>query len=299
MAFRNIVIESPARISLKNDQLVILTDVERSAAIEDISALLIENRQTQITAAALSRLGERGCCVFFCDEKHMPCAVVAPFMQHSRQTAVIYRQLGAGEPLKKRMWQAIVKAKITNQALCLEYCGKGERAPALRAMAGRVRSGDPDNVEAAAARYYFTALFDAGFTRSHDCGYNAALNYCYAVIRGSVARSLTVHGFVPAFGIHHNSTLNAFNLADDLIEPFRPVADLLTSYIMQPEDGLTPGKKRLLFNCLGLDILSDGQRHTVANAADRLVESLARSLEEKTPQLLLPELLDTVQHRYE
>lgn len=299
MAFRNIIVESPARISVKNSQLVIHTDTDHSAALEDISALLLENRQTTITAAALSALGECGCCVFTCDEKHMPCAVLTPFIPHSRQSAVIELQLSAGEPLKKRLWQSVVKYKITNQALCLRYCGKEREYVALKAMAERVRSGDTDNTEACAARYYFPNLFGDGFTRARDCGYNAALNYGYAILRGSIARSLAVHGFLPAFGIHHSSSQNAFNLADDLIEPFRPLIDLLVFSVMQPEDELSPDKKRLLFNSLSLDILSGAQHHSTAYAIDRLVQSLLRSFEEKTPRLLLPELLELEQHRYE
>lgn len=299
MAFRNIVVENPARISVKNSQLIIHTDSDHSVAIEDISALLLESRQTTITTAALSTLGECGCCVFTCDEKHMPCAVLTPFMQHSRQTAIIRQQLDAGEPLKKRLWQSIVKAKITNQALCLQYCGKNDGAKVLKAMVERVRSGDPDNIEAAAARYYFPVLFGERFTRSYDCGYNAALNYGYAILRGSISRSLSVHGFLPVFGLHHRSSVNAFNLADDLIEPFRPLVDLLVACIMQSEDELTPNKKRLLFNCLNLNVLSGGQRHAAAYSIDRLVQSLSRSLDDKTAQLLLPELLDLEQHRYE
>ena len=104
MAFRNIIVESPARISVKNRQLVIHTDTDHAAALEDISALLLENRQTTITAAALSALGECSCCVFTCDEKHIPCAVLTPFMSHSRQSAVMELQLSAREPLKKRLW---------------------------------------------------------------------------------------------------------------------------------------------------------------------------------------------------
>ena len=299
MAFRNIIVENPAHISVKNSQLVIRTDTEHSAALEDISALLLENRQTTITAAALSALGECGCCVFTCDEKHIPCTVLTPFMQHSRQAAVIEKQLAAGEPLKKRMWQAIVKAKITNQALCLKYCGNEHDCQTLKAMAERVRSGDVGNVEAAAARFYFPVLFGEGFTRGNDCIYNAALNYGYAIIRGSIARSLAVHGLLPVFGIHHESSMNAFNLADDLIEPFRPLIDLLVFSSFRPEDELSPDKKRLLFGALNLDILSDSQHHSTAYAIDRLVQSLLRSLDEKQPRLLLPELLALEQHRYE
>ena len=112
MAFRNVMIESPARISVKNSQLLIFTDSEYSLAVEDISALLLENRQSTITTAALSLLGQRGCALFICDEKHMLCAVMAPFSQHSRALSAAQLQLSASEPLKKRLWQSNVKSKI-------------------------------------------------------------------------------------------------------------------------------------------------------------------------------------------
>ena len=299
MAFRNIMVENPARISLKNEQLIICTVTEHSVAIEDISALLLENRQITITTAALSHLGQCGCAVFICDEKHLPCAVLEPYMQHSRQLTVIQNQLSASEPLKKRLWQAIVKAKIQNQAKCLLLCGKETDGDALNAMAEAVRSGDSDNMEAVAAQRYFPALFGDGFTRGDDSGYNAGLNYGYAILRGCIARSLAVYGFLPALALHHRSVLNAFNLADDLIEPFRPVVDLLVAQNFSEDDTLSPEKKRMLFNCLNLDILSGKQHHSVSYAVERLVQSLSRSLSEKDAVLCLPQLLDLEQHRYE
>lgn len=135
MPFRNVIIESPAHISLKNKQLIIKTDSEHSLAVEDIFALLVENRASTVTAAALSYLGQSGCAVFICDEKHMPCAVLEPFSRHSRALAVLRQQLEASEPLKKRLWQRLVTAKISNQARCLKLCGKGADAEILFCMA--------------------------------------------------------------------------------------------------------------------------------------------------------------------
>ena len=299
MSFRNIIIESPAHISVKNSQLIIRTDSEHSVSIEDISAMLIESRQTTVTAAALSLLGECGCCVYMCDEKHLPCAVLTPFSQHSRQLAVLRTQLDMGEVLRKRLWQSIVKAKINNQAECLRLCGNANAAKSLFAMAEDVHSGDTENTEAVAAARYFPALFGKGFTRNADSGINSALNYGYAILRGSMARYLTVYGFLPAFGIHHRSELNSFNLADDLMEPFRPLIDLMTFVNFESTVALTPNAKRLLFNCLNLDILSDGQRHSAAYAMERTVQSLQRSLANGKNCLITPELLDLKQHCYE
>ena len=299
MAYRAILIESPAAVSVRNSQLIIRTDGEHSVALEDISALLLENRQSTVTTAALSQLGQHGCAVFTCDEKHMPCAVLTPFMQHSRQLTVIESQLAATEPMKKRLWQSVVRAKIENQAKCLSLAGKADAAAKLRAMSERVRSGDPDNVEATAAQQYFPALFGDGFTRSEDNGVNAALNYGYAILRGCTARSLAVYGFLPAMGIHHRSGLNAFNLADDLMEPFRPVVDLFVCRSVDFDDVLTPALKRSLFNCINYDVLSGGQHHSVSYTIERTVQSLSRSFSEKEAALCLPELLETAQHRYE
>ena len=299
MAFRSIMIESPAQLSLRDEQLVIRTEREHTVPLEDISALLLENRRSTITTAALARLGQCGCAVFLCDEKHLPCAVLTPFQQHSRALAVLRSPLEASEPLRKRLWQSVVKAKIGNQALCLRLAGKEAEAQALFSLADRVRSGDSENAEATAAQLYFPALFGGDFTRGEENGRNAALNYGYAILRGCTARTLSVYGFLPSLGIHHRSTLNAFNLADDLMEPFRPLADLLVFSSFGPEDELTPERKRTLFNCLNLDILSGGQRHSVSYAIDREVQSLRRAFDEKQAELTLPILTELKQHGYE
>ncbi len=299
MAFRNIVIENPAHISLKRDQLIIRTDSEHSLPVEDVSALLLESRQSTITTAALSFLGQSGCAVFVCDEKHMPCAVLTPFARHSRELSLLRAQMEAGEPLKKRLWQSVVAAKVRNQARCLRLCGKEAAARALEPLAGQVRSGDPDNVEAAAAQMYFPALFGPGFVRSSDTATNSALNYGYAIVRGCMARFLTVYGLLPALGLHHRNQLNSFNLADDMMEPFRPLVDLLVAQCFEQEEELLPAGKRLLFNLLNLDILSGGQRHSASYAMERCVQSLSQSLLKKGNHLSLPELVELRQHRYE
>ncbi len=299
MGFRNVVIENPARISLRTQQLIIHTDTEHSLPVEDLSALLLESRHSTITTAALSQLGQCGCTVYVCDEKHMPCAVLLPYAQHSRALSVLRLQLALGEVLKKHLWQQLVIAKICNQAKCLTLCGNSPAAEGLRSMAAQVRSGDNTNQEAFAARRYFPTLFGEGFTRSDESGYNAALNYGYAILRGHIARTLAVYGLNPSLGLHHHNELNSFNLADDLIEPFRPVVDLLVRTLLEEDAALTPSVKRMLFNALNLDILSGTQHHSVSYAIERTVQSLLRSLKEQKSLLLLPELLALNQHTYE
>lgn len=297
MAFRTLMIENPAYLSLKSSQLIIRTDSEHSVPVEDISALLLENRQITITAAALSALGQSGCCVYVCDEAHLPCAVFEPYLQHSRANSVFKKQLSVSLPQQKRLWQQIVTAKIRNQALCLRFSQKEDAA--LLPLIDRVHSGDPENTEATAAMKYFPLLFGEGFKRTDENGQNAALNYGYAVIRGYMARTLAVYGFLPALGIHHCNELNSFNLADDLMEPFRPVIDQLVVRHIDTDAALLPEYKRMLVNSLNLDVLSGGQKHSVSYAIERLVQSLARRLEDGTTELLLPELLLPSQHCYE
>lgn len=298
MAYRSVLIESDVHLSVRNRQLVIRADGDHSLPVEDLSALVLESRQSTITTAALSLLGQSGCAVYVCDEKHMPCGVLQPFAAHSRELAVVRRQLEAPEPLKKRLWQAIVVAKIRNQAACLSLCGKQAAADGLLAMAGAVRSGDTANTEAAAAARYFPALFEPGFTRGRDDPRNAALNYGYAILRGSIARHLAAYGFAPYMGLHHRSELNNFNLADDLIEPFRPLVDCMTASWFGDEP-FTAENRRLMLTCLHMELLSGGSRHSAGYAIERLVQSLSKSLEQKEVALQLPALEQLRLHAYE
>lgn len=299
MAFRNLFVENAVHISGKLEQLCIKTSAVRTVPIEDISAIIIENTQSTITTAALAALAQNGVAVYFCDEKHMPCGVMLPYQQHTRQQAVISAQIAVKKPAAKRLWQEIVVAKITNQAACLKLCGKSEGALHLAARASAVNSGDTANQEAVAAAYYFPALFGTGFTRGSTDARNAALNYGYAILRGFVARTLAVYGFLPSIGIHHCSALNQFNLADDLMEPFRPVVDIFVATNIDEDTFLTPSLKHELLNLLQYDIMSGGQRHSMAYAIERLVHSLSRCMAEKGEGLVLPKLVELRLHTYE
>lgn len=299
MAYRSILLTSPARISCRLGQLLVNTGEEHTFPIEDLSAVLIESRQTTVTAATLAALAQNGTAVYFCDEKHLPCALLLPFAQHSRQLEVTRAQQAMGQPARKRAWQQIVIAKIRNQAECLALCGKEKPAAWLFRRAGAVSSGDKENVEAAAAAYYFPALFGADFTRGDETdARNAALNYGYAILRGCMARAVAVYGFVPWLGLHHASGLNAFNLADDMMEPYRPVVDLFVAEHVDAQSELDTRQKGRLLNLLNVDVLSGGQRHSVAYAMERQVQSLRR-LPEGQAALLLPKLLPLEQHSYE
>lgn len=303
MGYKSILITTGARLSVKNEQLIISSDVEHSVPLEDIRTVCIENRSAVITAYTLTALSQNGVCVYLCDEKHLPCAVLQPFGQYFRQKKQLMTQLEQSKPTLKRLWQEIVTVKILNQAKCLEECGCSlSNCEALRAMAGQVRSGDSDNVEARAASLYFRCLFGSGFSRSDENVVNASLNYGYAIVRGYLARKLADYGFEPCLGIHHSNNLNNFNLADDLIEPFRPLVDSFVFQTVNPEnEDLTSGDKRELANILNYEMMSGGERHSAANAAERMIHSLQRAFDEteKSVRLCLPVFDGLRRHEYE
>jgi CRISPR-associated protein Cas1 len=210
------------------------------------------------------------------------------------------RQLALDRPTSKRLWTNIVRAKIQNQADCLELSGN-LGAEYLRAIAQKVRSGDPDNLEGLASAFYFRNLFDKHFTRSTDTRVNSALNYGYAIIRGAIARILVSHGFLPAFGIHHHSEQNAFNLADDLIEPFRPLVDLFVRVNFRHESRALDSKdKASLVELLHFDMGTEDGASTVLVCIEKCVTSLARVLEHSNSELIsIPKLTPLRVHENE
>lgn len=300
MAYRNVLITNPATLSVSKDQLVIVTDDRYTIPIEDICSVMIESRQVHMNSYALSKLASDGAAVFLCDEKHMPCGVVLPICEHSRHTKMLNLQLAQSKPYTKRLWQQLVVAKIVNQMICLLTAGENETADKLASIAKQVTSGDVKNAEGTAAAAYFRALFGKGFSRGKECITNAALNYGYAIIRGSIARCIVAYGFEPALGLHHASELNSFNLADDLLEPFRPIVDLYVKQnIDDDDDELTSAHKQGLYNILNFSVLSGGETHSAHYAIERCVMSLSRCFNNKKGELVLPVVTELKLHRYE
>lgn len=301
MGYANIFIASPCRISVKNRQLVVQGEETRRFALEDINSVMMESHECSVSSYALQALAAADAAVFVCDRAHMPCGVMLPYKGHYRQPLTLRQQLDAPRPLQKRLWQSIVVRKIENQAQCVEKCVG--RSGGSSGLAGRVMSGDSGNIEAVAAALHFKTLFGAGFSRKNDASQvNAMLNYAYAIIRGLIARTLAVYGFDPSIGIHHDNMMNAFNLADDLIELFRPIADRAVFDIMANGcDALVTESKKALFSLTATDVEMDGQLHALSYAVDLVVQSFARSLKERTNLLILPRLADDPArpHRYE
>lgn len=299
MGYRNLMIENPCKLSLKDEQLIIETSFTSRVPIEDINSMLIEHHQVTITACVLNKLTKSGVCVFICDEKHIPSGVLTGLNSHSRKLKIFENQISMTKPQLKRIWQEIIIQKIINQASVLKILDI-EGYTELEALSKRVSSGDTTNVEATAAAFYFKRLFGDYFTRGDMIIINGALNYGYAILRGLIARTLVVYGFEPCVGICHHNQLNAFNLADDLIECYRPVIDLyVAENINSDEEVLTPEMKRELYNLINMDVISDGQYHTVSYAIERTVQSLSKIYLEKQGHIKCCEIIPLSLHEYE
>ena len=219
---------TPFCLSLRNNQMIINTkempDMQRSVPIEDIGFVILEHQQTNITLPLLNALSDNNVAVIFCGNDFMPNAMLMNLDANHTQGESYRAQIEASEPLKKGLWKQIVEAKIRNQAALLNKLGKdGDK---LKSCYTNVKSGDADNREGVAAKIYWNELFGADFMRSREGAEpNNMLNYGYTLLRAAVARSLMGSGLFPAFGIFHRNRYNAFPLADDIMEPYRPYVD--------------------------------------------------------------------------
>jgi CRISPR-associated protein Cas1 len=258
--------------------------------LDDVAAIIVHAHGVTWTTNLVAALAERGALLVLCGANHAPVAVCMPLDGHHGQNARMRAQWQAGRPLAKQLWREIVVAKIRWQAAALE--ARGIEAGAFDMLARRVRSGDPDNVEAQAARRYWPLLMGGGFRRDRSAeGVNALLNYGYTVLRSLSARAVVAAGLHPSIGIHHANRGNAFALADDLIEPFRPLVDLTTVHLARKCLEVSPPVKRIFAGLIALDIPGEEGTTTVSGAASRLAQSLARCFETgKVADLVLPRL---------
>lgn len=225
----------PAHLAVSNEQLLLKRDgqIVGQAPCEDIGVVVVDHPQTTYSHHALSKLAENGAAVVLCDANHLPAAMILPLADHSQVVQRLRDQIAASRPLRKRLWQQLVVAKIRAQAANIEPSLAAHKK--LLALACEVRSGDPANVEARAARVYWQNWLDTDDQAALDSetfrreptgsGLNSFLNYGYAILRAAIGRAIVSAGLHPSIGIHHANRSNAFCLADDLIEPFRPLVD--------------------------------------------------------------------------
>lgn len=300
MTWRSVVISRPAKLRREQYRLAIEQEQTALVPFEDIAVIVLNHREITLTHPVLSACGEYGISLFATGDTHHPSGVFLPFLQHSRATRWLRLQLGLPKPVAKQACAAIIRQKISNQAACLRMTGR-DGADRLDSYTQRVRSGDSDNLEGQAAAFYFVQLFGKDFHRNQARFTNAALDYGYAVLRGTIARGLVAHGLMPSIGLFHASEQNAFNLADDVIEPFRPLIDLFVRKTTpQPDDELHPEDKVALVALLNVDVGMPRGKMSVLSAIEQMIESLARVYDGGNVSLLeLPTLIGLEQHRLE
>ena len=267
MIKRIVEIANPAYIKARHKQLIIEQNGAVAAQLpaEDLGALILAHPAIALSQAVLALCQENKAVVVFCDARHLPSSVLLPLHGgHSLQQKVLQQQIAASEPVKKRLWQQIVRHKIKQQARTLELSGAPNES--LLLLANRVSSGDKHNVEAQAAQKYWRLLFGADFRRDPGGGgINSCLNYGYALLRALVARSICASGLHPALGIHHHNQYNPLCLADDLMEPLRPWVDYrvwqLWQELEQDEEPLElePPVKQKLLSLLAISVSLAGK----------------------------------------
>ncbi|MBO9681032.1 MAG: type II CRISPR-associated endonuclease Cas1 [Acidovorax sp.] len=301
MVWRSVVINRPARLKREHFSLVVEQEQSARVPFEDIAIIVLNHREITLTHPVLSACADYGIGLYSTGENHQPNGVFLPFLPHSRATRMQRLQLDLDKPSTKRAWARIVQAKIQNQARCMELLST-TGADRLASYARRVRSGDGGNLEAQASAYYFPQVFGRSFHRSQSGWVNAALDYGYAVMRGACARALVAHGMLPSLGLFHSSEQNAFNLADDLIEPYRPIVDL---YVAQQRSlptnaELQPADKAALVSLLNVDVAMPRGQMSVLSSIEQAAESLARLYDGGSEQVLeLPGLIGLRQHVFE
>ncbi|MDE5788414.1 MAG: type II CRISPR-associated endonuclease Cas1 [Bacteroidaceae bacterium] len=301
---------NPMYLSLRNSQLVLripdiekngnLSDTfkketERTIPIEDIGVVVLDNRRITITTGAMEAMLENNCAVITCDEKSMPVGLMLPLCGNTLQSERFRHQIDASLPLKKQLWQQTVRQKILNQAAVLVY-NTNRQAKNMLVWANNVKSGDSENMEARAAAFYWKNIFPElpHFVRNREGEPpNNLLNYGYAILRACVARGLVGSGLLPTLGIHHHNRYNAYCLADDIMEPYRPFVDRLVIELMQQNynySEITREFKARLLTIPSLDVIIDGKRSPLMIAVGQTTASLAKCFNGEARKIAYPEL---------
>lgn len=308
MIKRTLYFGNPAYLKTTNEQLVIETSLAASSfqveeqgepqvktvPIEDIGLIILDHQQITITQATMAKLLANNTALITCDNTHHPTGMMLNLDGNSLQSQKFKAQLEASVPLKKQLWQQTIMAKINNQAVLLAM--QREENKLLLTYAKEVKSGDIENHEAKAAAYYWKRVFPAflEFRRErYGPPPNNLLNYGYAILRALVARSLTVSGLLPTFGIHHRNQYNAYCLADDIMEPYRPFIDKVVCQIIRGNGHfleMTPSMKKALLETPAMDVMIEGKKSPLMNAVQRTTASLAKCFDGTAKKIIYPEM---------
>jgi CRISP-associated protein Cas1 len=258
--------------------------------IEDVGVLLLSGTGGFVSKPVLARLMEQGGTAVVCGSRFAPVGIMSPFVENGETAARAKVQIATTAPLKKQLWKSIVQAKLANQAATLDFFGIKKKAKEIRGIASGIRSGDSDNREAWGARIYWSAIFGDSFRRSDDeNSVNGLLNYGYAILRACATRSLCATGLLPMFGLMHGSSRNPFALADDIMEPFRPLVDAMAKHLVNAEiTEMTTQAKHALVGVLGLDVETRRGTSPVSDALLDMSQSLLDSFRKKANLLCIP-----------
>ena len=310
MIKKTLCFSNPIYLSLRNAQLVlhipevennktlpeaIKKEAERTIPIEDIGVVILDNKRITLTSGVMEALLENNCAVITCNQKSMPVGLLLPLCGNTTQNERFRSQLEASLPLRKQLWQQTIKQKILNQEHVLRI-NTDQETNCMRIWSNDVRSGDPDNLEARAAAYYWKNVFTnyPNFVRDREgTPPNNLLNYGYAILRAIIARALVGSGLLPTLGIHHHNRYNAYCLADDIMEPYRPYVDQLVLDIIQCNLEISDITRDLKMQLLGipmLDVVINGKRSPLMIAAQQTTASLARCFAGESKRISYPEM---------
>lgn len=310
MIKKTLCFSNPAYLSLRDRQLVIkLPEVEKAInypeklkqeaeltrPIEDIGIIVLDNRQITLTTGLMDALLENNSAVITCDARSMPVGMMLPLSGNTTQSERFRHQINSSLPLRKQLWQQTIQYKIRNQLAVLKQYTNAE-TKCMQKWANEVKSGDTENMEARAAAYYWKGLFGHidGFVRDRDgVAPNNLLNYGYAILRAVVARSLVASGLLPTLGIHHHNRYNAYCLADDIMEPYRPYVDMLV-YDITVQYGidieLSKDIKAELLSIPTLDVIIDGKRSPLMIGVSQTTASLYKCFKGEIRKIIYPEI---------
>lgn len=307
MVKRTLCFSNPTYLSVKMNQLLIripetldlygnkTDELDTSIPIEDIGIVVLDNKQITITQSVIEKLLSNNSALITCDASHLPVGLMLPLSGNTTQSERFRNQIDVSVPLKKQLWQQTIQAKILNQAIVLKKI-KGINAKNMFVWAHNVKSGDSDNLEGRAAAYYWKTLFSEikDFTRSREGIFpNSLLNYGYAILRAVVARALVISGLLPTLGIHHHNRYNAYCLADDIMEPYRPYVDILVCELISQNENIKEvdmNVKKKLLSVPTTEVIINGKRSPLMVAVGQTTASLCRCFSGEQRKIVYPEM---------
>lgn len=294
MGYRQVVIKKSEKMHFKDNQLIIEKDSDSyKVPLEDINYVLIEDQSTIITSRLLAEFGKNAISLIICDEKYEPTSILYPYNYHFKQLDIFSHQLELDQTIKNEFWDQIVKRKIENSIRVLEMTSKEEfPISKLNEYVNEVTEGDIKNREGLSAKIYFRSIFGSDFIRFYDDSINTALNYGYTIIASAIIRNLAVFGLNTYLGIHHNSKINNFNLAYDLLEPYRAIVD---KFVYDNKDNivypLSFDFRRKLIDLLNKEVLHQNKKYTIEYSISLLIKSYIRSFTTGEINLDLPYII--------